>query len=216
MRVIAGRAKGHRLRSVPGERTRPITDRVKEALFNILGDEVSGCRFLDLFGGTGAVGIEALSRGASHCVFIERDRRALHTIRENLNATRLAADATVLQGDAFAYLRRGDIGPFDIIYVAPPQYHGLWKRALVQIDERPSLLTERGQVIVQIHPKEAEALSLRHLTLKEERRYGSTLLRFYRRAASPPTVHHADAILGERGERSEPAHPQASAPPEDA
>ncbi len=200
MRVIAGRAKGRRLRSVPGERTRPITDRVKESLFNILGDEIIDGHFLDLFGGTGAVGIEALSRGAAHCTFVERDARAWHTIRENLQTTGLMTHATVVRGDAFAYLRRPDVGPFDVIYIAPPQYHGLWRKALVQIDARPDLLTEQGQVIVQIHPKEAEEVPLRHLMLKDERRYGSTLLRFYCRAASASAADESEAdVTGASG-----------------
>lgn len=183
MRVIAGRAKGRRLRSVPGRSTRPITDRVKESLFDILGADIEGCRFLDLFGGTGAVGIEALSRGAAHCTFVERDHRALRTIRQNLKETGLDAEAEVVRGDAFAYLRRPGLEPFDIIYIAPPQYRGMWRQALEAIDARPELLSLDGLVIVQIHPREAEDVPLRHLTLNDERRYGSTLLRFYCRAA---------------------------------
>lgn len=179
MRVIAGLAKGRRLRSVPGDATRPITDRVKEALFDILGDRVVGCRFLDLFGGTGAVGIEALSRGAAHCTFVERSWQAVRTIRENLELTGLSEKAEVVRGDSFAYLRRPGLDPFDLIYVAPPQYRGLWRKALEQVDARPVLLTPDGLVIVQIHPREAEDVPLHHLALRDERRYGSTLLRFY-------------------------------------
>ncbi|NOZ26641.1 MAG: 16S rRNA (guanine(966)-N(2))-methyltransferase RsmD [Chloroflexi bacterium] len=186
MRVIAGRAKGRRLRSVPGSGTRPITDRVKESLFDILGGDIEGCRFLDLFGGTGAVGIEALSRGAAHCTFVERDGRAVRTIRENLRDTGLAAGAEVIRGDAFAYLRRPGLEPFDIIYVAPPQYRGMWRQALEEIDAHPDVLAPDGLVIVQIHPREAEDVPLRHLELDDERRYGSTLLRFYCRADVPP------------------------------
>jgi len=181
VRVISGRAKGRRLVAVPGDATRPITDRVKEALFDILQTQVAGSRWLDLFGGTGGVGIEALSRGAAHCTFVERDRRALQTIRRNLQDTGLAADAEVVHGDAFAYLRRADVGPFDFIYIAPPQYQGLWRRALAAVDERPELLSAEGLAIVQIHPREAEEVPLRHLQLDDERRYGSTLLRFYGR-----------------------------------
>ncbi len=184
MRVISGRAKGRRLSAVPGDATRPITDRVKEALFDILQMQVAGSRWLDLFGGTGGVGIEALSRGAAHCTFVERDRRALQTIRRNLQDTGLAASAEVVHGDAFAYLRRADVGPFDFIYIAPPQYQGLWRRALMAVDEHPDLLSVEGLAIVQIHPREAEEVLLRSLQLDDERRYGSTLLRFYARTAS--------------------------------
>ncbi len=181
MRVIAGIAKGRELRSVPGESTRPITDRVKSALFSILNsqDMIEGRRYLDLFGGTGAVGIEALSRGAAKAVFCERDRQALRVIHENLAATRLANSAEVVAGDAFSYLNRSGLAPFDVIYVAPPQYMGLWLRALTAVDARPELLTEEGQAIVQIFPKEWSEPALTHLTLLDRRQYGSTALFFF-------------------------------------
>src|SRR5512139_2303530 len=108
MRVIAGSAKGRNLASVPGDSTRPITDRTKAALFSILtsAEMVEGKRYLDLFGGTGAVGIEALSRDADEAVFCEKDRKALETLRRNLQDTGLAERARVIPGDAFAYLDR--------------------------------------------------------------------------------------------------------------
>ncbi|MCC7354429.1 MAG: 16S rRNA (guanine(966)-N(2))-methyltransferase RsmD [Anaerolineae bacterium] len=179
MRVIAGEAKGHPLLSVPGQATRPIADRVKTALFDILGASVEGCRFLDLFGGTGSVGIEALSRGAAEVVFVERNAAALRVLGENLRRTGLAARAHVVRGDAFAYLTREGIAPFDFIYIAPPQYQGLWARALRDIDERPALLTAQGVAIAQIFPKEFAELSLARLRLSDRRVYGSTLLAFY-------------------------------------
>ena len=179
MRVITGSAKGRKLLSVPGQHTRPIADRVKTALFDTLGQQVGGCRFLDLFSGTGSVGIEALSRGAAEVLFVEINRQALRTIGENLRRTELAERAHVVPGDAFTFLRRPELGPFDVIYVAPPQYRRLWVKALQAIDARSSLLTEDGQVIVQIHPKELEALELQHLKLADQRRYGSTLLLFW-------------------------------------
>ncbi len=179
MRVITGSAKGRKLLSVPGQHTRPITDRVKTALFDTLGQQVGGCRFLDLFSGTGSVGIEALSRGAAEVLFVEINRQALRTIGENLRRTGLAERAHVVPGDAFTFLRRPELGPFDVIYVAPPQYRRLWVKALQAIDARSSLLTEDGQVIVQIHPKEQEELELQHLELVDQRRYGSTVLLFW-------------------------------------
>lgn len=179
MRVIAGQAKGRKLRPVPGNVTRPITDRVKEALFNILGERVVDAYVLDLFAGTGSVGIEALSRGARRAVFVEQDGRALRTIRENLQATRLRERADIVAGDVFDYLARLESEQkFDIIYVAPPQYKGLWARTLRSLDRRLPLAPQ-GVIIVQIFPKEYEPQSLTHLELTEQRRYGSTLLCFY-------------------------------------
>lgn len=179
MRVITGSAKGKKLQSVPGNTTRPIADRVKEALFGILGDWVIDTRMLDLFAGTGAVGIEVLSRGGQHVVFVEKAPAAQRVIQANLKLTDLADRATLIRGDAFKVLTSDQLLPFDIIYVAPPQYEGLWHKALLMIDARPHLLTEDGVAIVQIHPKEFEAIALTHLTLYDQRKYGSTLLCFY-------------------------------------
>jgi len=179
MRVITGMAKGRKLQMVPGDSTRPITDRAKEALFSILGNWVEGIRVLDLFGGTGAVGIECLSRGAAFAHFVDLNRKAVETIRANLRHCQLEANATVERGDSFAFLKsyRGD--PFDLIYVAPPQYQGLWSQALLLIDERPELLSADGDVIVQIHPKEETPVALQSLREYDRRKYGSVLLLFY-------------------------------------
>lgn len=182
MRVVGGKARGMRLLSVPGEGTRPITDRVKTALFGVLGDRVQGARVLDLFAGTGSVGIEALSRGATRVVFVDRSPKALRVLRENLRRTGLEEGAQVVRGDAFRYLSRAE-EPFDLIYVAPPQYHGLWKQALLAIEESGSL-APGGEVVVQIHPKEFEEIALPRLRLVDRRKYGSTLLCFYRQAPS--------------------------------
>ena len=178
MRVIAGKAKGRKLKSVPGGGTRPITDRAKLALFNILGDDVIGCRFLDLFAGTGQVGIEALSRGAREAVFVERNAAALRTIRENLVHTGLSDHAKVVRADVFEFLRR-EPEPFDYIYIAPPQYQGLWAKTLQMLDERRGWLEEDGWAIAQIHPREYGDLPLRNLLLFDQRRYGGVMLCFY-------------------------------------
>ncbi len=178
MRVISGSAKGIRLQAVPGSGTRPISDRVKEALFNILGDAVIESRILDLFAGTGSVGIEALSRGAEQAVFVEKNPRAVATIRANLQRTGLKARARVVQADVFKYLT-DTAQRFDLVYVAPPQYHGLWSRALLALDASHKWLDPDGLVIVQIFPKEMESLSLTNLRLSEQHKYGSTLLCLY-------------------------------------
>lgn len=178
LRVIGGSARGMKLKHVPGDTTRPITDIVKESLFNILGGEVVGVRMLDLFGGTGAVGIEALSRGANDVTFLDTSRLAVKTIRENLETTRLSAQATVLQTDAFAFLASPSDPQYDLIYVAPPQYKKMWEKALKLIDQNPNLLSDEGQVIVQINPLEWYDEPYVHLQVFDTRKYGDTLLVF--------------------------------------
>ncbi|NDJ53973.1 MAG: 16S rRNA (guanine(966)-N(2))-methyltransferase RsmD [Chloroflexi bacterium] len=182
-RVIAGSAKGRRLKMVPGDSTRAILDRVKESLFNILGSWVVDSIWLDLFAGTGAVGIEALSRGADYCLFIDLNKAAIRTIQDNLASTHLDEGAEVLQISAFDFLRRtpGEDDPFEFIYIAPPQYKGWWRSALELIDEQPDWLFPEGQVIVQIDPREYEDVNLKHLDLYDQRVYGKTMLCFYER-----------------------------------
>lgn len=178
MRVIAGIAKGTPLQAVPGSGTRPISDRVKENLFNVLSAEIDGACVLDLFAGTGSVGIEALSRGAEKAVFVEKHPKAISTIRANLQKTGLQASAQVVRADVFKYLT-GTPEPFDLVYVAPPQYRGIWSKTLQVLDRQPGWLCAQGLVIVQIFPKEFEALDLSALDLTDQRQYGSTLLSFY-------------------------------------
>jgi 16S rRNA (guanine966-N2)-methyltransferase len=183
MRVIAGSAKGRRLQSVPGESTRPITDRAKVSLFNIIADWLPNARFLDLFAGTGAVGIEALSRGSALAHFVERDPRALKTVQANLQHTRLADRARVELADSFAFLQRYHDEPFDFIFIAPPQYQGMWLKALEMVDKLlPHLLAPFGSVIVQIHPREEVPVTLTHLEEYDRRKYGSVQLLFYARS----------------------------------
>ncbi len=247
MRVVTGEAKGRRLKGPTSGGTRPIIERVKQALFNILALRVEDARFLDLFAGTGSVGIEALSRGAAHATFIEMNFKMLQVVRENLRITNLAERAETLHTDAFKFLQsaapkgtaplRGNVAElsrggsgrgcgagalappaslsgekdtggasapaphpplppllhsdnverspmnvsYDIIYVAPPQYHEMAARALGLLDGSP-LLAPDGVIIVQIHPKERPgvvSVPLNQLELTDERHYGSTLLMFY-------------------------------------
>jgi 16S rRNA (guanine966-N2)-methyltransferase len=179
LRVISGTAKGRRLRSVPGDSTRPVTDRVKEALFDILAGDIQVSTWWDVFGGTGAVGIEALSRGAAFVRFVELKRAAIETIRWNLIQTKLASQAEIRRGDAFVLLAAPPDRQFDYVYIAPPQYKELWSKALLALDGNPGWLEESAWVIAQIHPLEYEELNLKHLKQFDERKYGSTLLLFY-------------------------------------
>lgn len=178
MRVIGGTARGRPLKSVPGDSTRPILDRVKTPLFDMLRPQLPGMAILDLFGGTGAVGIEALSQGAHHCVFLDTNAKAVATIKDNLETTQLTEKAEVRHTDAFIYLRNTS-KKFDLIYVAPPQFKGLWIEAMRIIAERPHLLTPDGQVIVQIDPTEYEPLDLQTLSEVRQKKYGNTVLVFY-------------------------------------
>jgi 16S rRNA (guanine(966)-N(2))-methyltransferase RsmD len=179
MRVISGSAKGRRLKPVPGESTRPITDRVKESLFNIIGPDIQEATFLDLFAGTGSVGIEALSRGAKTALFIDLERNAIKTVNENLKLTRLTDKADVLRGDAFGILEGHANRKFDYIYIAPPQYKGLWSKAIQHVDNNLEWLSEDGWVIIQIHPREIDELELGQLIEFDRRNYGSTMLIFF-------------------------------------
>jgi 16S rRNA (guanine966-N2)-methyltransferase len=178
-RVIAGSAKGRRLKLVPGDSTRPIMDRVKEALFSIIGSDIRDTQFLDLFAGTGSVGIEALSRGAERALFVELDRKALQTVIDNLKHTQLDSKAVVRHVDAFALIKRPPDVPYDYIFVAPPQYKGIWKQTLEAFEANPEWIHPAISIIVQLDPSEETAIELNLLQEYDRRRYGKTLLLFY-------------------------------------
>ena len=177
--MIAGSAKGRRIHSVPGDLTRPITDRAKESLFNIIGPDIEGAAFLDLFAGTGSVGIEALSRGASFCRFVDKNNQALDTVKSNLKLTGLSAQAEVMRMDALRMLALHPDRKFDYVFIAPPQYKGLWLKAIQELDCNSSWLSEDAWVIAQIHPVEYEAVKLDQLGEFEQRKYGSVLFVFF-------------------------------------
>ncbi|MBM3126123.1 MAG: 16S rRNA (guanine(966)-N(2))-methyltransferase RsmD [Chloroflexi bacterium] len=183
LRVIAGIAKGRKLHSVPGDSTRPVMDRVKEALFNILAGDVIHSRWWDLFAGTGAIGIEALSRGAAFARFSDSNRIAVETIHNNLAHCQFEGVSEVRRGDAFSMLAHPPDREFEFVYIAPPQYKGMWIKALQTVDEFIGWLSENGTVIVQIDPKEVQTISLTGLIESDRRKYGSTLLIFYDRIA---------------------------------
>ena len=183
--VIAGKAKGRKIKSVPGDTTRPVTDMVKEALFNILGSDVIDSRWWDVFGGTGAIGIEALSRDASFIRFTDLNRLPVETIKENLGTCKFSNQAEVRRGDAFALLKAPPDAIFDYIYIAPPQYKEMWRDAMFILDKNPGWLSETGEIIVQINPLEYKELQLTNLEKYDERKYGSTMLLFFELRASP-------------------------------
>jgi 16S rRNA (guanine(966)-N(2))-methyltransferase RsmD len=179
LRVISGTARGRKLKDVPGDTTRPVTDKVKQALFNILGADVQDSAWWDLFAGTGAVGIEALSRGAAFVRFSELNRLPIETIKANLETTSFVSQAEIRRGDAFTMLSASPDRSFDYVYIAPPQYKEMWSKALGLLDSHPGWLSPEPEVIVQIHPREYLELELKYLAEFEQRKYGSTLLVFY-------------------------------------
>ena len=182
LRVISGSAKGRKLASVPGDTTRPVMDRVKEALFNILAGDVIDSNWWDLFAGTGAIGIEALSRGAASVRFTDLNRLPIETVKHNVEHCKFGAQAEIKRGDAFTMLAGRADRQFEYIYIAPPQYKQMWSNALKLVDDHMDWLTEDGTVIVQIDPSEYEEVELNHLVEGEQRKYGGTLLVFYDRA----------------------------------
>lgn len=149
MRVIAGKARRLNLKTVPGMDTRPTTDRIKETLFNILQPELLDCRFLDLFAGSGGIGIEALSRGAASAVFVEKNPKACTCIRENLAFTKLADSGKLLNMDVLQALRSLEgKGVFDIIFMDPP-YHQELERQVLEYLENSTLADEQTLIIVE-------------------------------------------------------------------
>ena len=149
MRVIAGKARRLPLKTVPGTDTRPTTDRIKETLFNILQPEIADCRFLDLFSGSGGIGIEALSRGADSAVFVEKNPKACKCIRENLSFTKLAEHGKLLNMDILQALRtlEGEEA-FDCIFMDPPYNHDLEKQVLEYLS-KSSLADESTLIIIE-------------------------------------------------------------------
>ena len=149
MRVIAGSAKRLQLKTIDGMATRPTTDRIKETLFNIISPGLVDCTFLDLFSGSGGIGIEALSRGAAQAVFVEQNPRAVQCIRENLEYTKLADRANVLQMDVFRALRQLEgTMVFDYIFMDPP-YHQEWERRVLACLLESNLLGEDTVLIAE-------------------------------------------------------------------
>lgn len=150
MRVIAGSARRLLLKTVEGMDTRPTTDRIKETLFNMLQPEIPGCTFLDLFSGSGAIGIEALSRGAAMAVFVENNPKAVDCIKENLARTRLEENALVMGSDVITALRRleGRNYRFDVVFMDPPYNHDLEKTVLEYFSKSP-MVTEDTLIIIE-------------------------------------------------------------------
>ena len=179
MRVITGKARGVQLKTPEGMQTRPTADRVKEALFSIINFDLPGADVLDLFGGTGQLGIEALSRGADKAVFVDAREDACKIIRENLRRTKLEAQGKVIRSDYLDYLKRCR-DRFDIILLDPPYAEVFLENALKCITEIDILQT--GGIIVTERPLGKELLcDFEGYTRSKDYKYGKTLLTLYRK-----------------------------------
>ena len=180
-RVIAGSARGLRLEA-PGPATRPFGDRVKQTLFAILEPDLPGAHVLDLFAGSGAAAIEALSRGAAHATLVERDPAASRVIAANLTRTHLADRATIVSADAVAWLRRPETasaGPFGIVVADPPYAeHDLLVAALAALEP---VLAPHARVVAKHFWRDELPATIGLLASERERRFGETALTFYRR-----------------------------------
>lgn len=184
MRVIAGENRGHKLKSVPGLTTRPTADRVKEAVFSSIAPFLYGCRFLDVFGGTGSIALEAVSRGAAEAVVLEKDSQALQVIRDNVAACRQQQRVTVLAGDSIASLERlGRQGrQFDLVYVDPPYRAGLYETVLAQLADK-QLLAQNGMILLECAKNTSLSVENGLFFIQKEKCYGDTRIVYVKQNA---------------------------------
>ncbi len=179
MRVVAGTARGVSLKTPEGMKTRPTSDRVKEAMFSILHFDLPGAKVLDLFGGTGQLGIESLSRGAKSCIFVDENDKACNLIRENLKRTKFTDQAKVVKGDYLHFLRT-TAEKFDIILLDPPYAEVFLENCLNLITEIDILQSDG--IIVTERPLEKElSLNFEGFSRSKDYKYGNTVVTLYRR-----------------------------------
>ena len=191
MRVVSGTARGCKLQPVPGMNTRPTTDRVKENVFNLLQDHVRGARALDLFAGTGQLGIEALSRGAQSCDFVERDRAAYAVAEKNIRAARVADRAALHRAEAADFVARAAGRKFDLIFLDPPYGGKILENILLQI-ETFDILSTNGIIICESAVEDRFAHGF---ALVRERRYGATLITVLQRQDGGTDEQNEDSDL---------------------
>ena len=179
MRVISGKSRGCKLKAPEGLSTRPTTDRIKESLFNILAPDIYDCRFLDIFSGSGAIAIEALSRGAKEAVLIDSSDKAMAVIRENLIHTKLSDNAETMKSDVFSALKTlGSKGRrFDIIFMDPPYAAGLYEKTLETI-VRCNILADDGYIVAE-QSSDDEAVDIEGLKNYRVKDYKTTKMVFY-------------------------------------
>jgi len=179
MRVISGKARGTALLAPKGDNVRPTTDFVKENLFNIIQHDVADARFLDLFAGSGAIGIEALSRGAASCTFVDFAQKSIDLLRKNLEKTRLGVNASIIKGNMPEAVKKLDGQAFDIIFLDPPYHKDLAQKCLNSIVEQ-GILAEDGYIVLEMAARE-NFTPHNDLEVLKEKIYGSSKLIFLAR-----------------------------------
>ncbi len=179
MRVVGGTARGRRLKALKGLNIRPTSDKVKESVFNIIGDKIIDAIFLDLCAGTGGVGIEALSRGAKETLFVENNHRAVKLIKENLLLCNLENDSKVICSDAVRFLEETDKG-VGIIFFDPPYKSDLFEKVMAVFDKK-EILNNNGILIIEHHSKTSLIEETNCLILLKKYKYGDTTLSLYKK-----------------------------------
>ena len=177
MRVITGSARGRRLKALDGLDVRPTTDKVKESLFSALQFDLEGRRVLDLFAGSGQLGLEALSRGADSAVFVDKSKASIAVVRDNLSATRLAENARVMQTDALTFLKT-TAQQFDVAFLDPPYGTGLLQQALAVL---PSVMSEYGLIACEHPVDEAVPDAVGPFAVYRRYRFGKIAVTVYRK-----------------------------------
>lgn len=182
LRIIAGKARGRRIRAPSGRGTRPMRDFVREAVFDVIGERVAGARVLDLFAGSGSLGLEALSRGAEEAVFVERSRRAVETIRANLEALGMEKEGRVARADVLAFLHREEHPerPFDLIFIDPPYKINLeYREELLKRLVEGGFLASSALLVVQAPLRRQTPSIPKEIVLLRRRKYGEAAVDVY-------------------------------------
>ena len=177
LRIVSGKYKGRRIHQAKSEKTRPTGERVREAVFNILADDIAGASFLDLYAGTGAMGVEALSRGARYVVFVEHYRKQADAIKETLDNLDAGTSALVLPYKVSSAINHGIEGsPFDFVFIDPPYFEGIYEKTL-QLLAKSRIITEKSVIITESH-KRMPLHEASGYAVKNERSYGDTIVTF--------------------------------------
>lgn len=179
MRVISGKVRGLKLDAPKNDDVRPTTDRVKESLFNIINPYVLEAKVLDLFAGTGSLGIECLSRGASECVFVDVSKESLNIVRSNIKKARVENESKILNLDFKDAIKRLSGQKFDIIFMDPPYYKDMFINALQGVDNA-NLLSENGIIMIEHDSKDSFSQNIGNLVPFKSKKYGKTTLTFYK------------------------------------